>query len=292
MTDAIVTRFAPSPTGHLHLGHAYAAIFAHDLAKAQGGRFLLRIEDIDQGRVRPAFEKQIYEDLTWLGLMWEKPVRRQSDHMDLYRSELSRLSAAGLTYPCFCTRKDIQREIKAIPSAPHGPEGALYPGTCRHLSETERAQRKANGDAYAIRLNVEAALGSLGDPEPYLYIEDGCGPHGEHGLQIGEPHLFGDIVLGRKDVGVSYHLAVTVDDHRQGVTHVTRGEDLFHAAHIQRLLQELLGYTAPIYHHHKLILHNSGRRLAKRDQDLTIKHLREEGITPAAIRQRLGLPIV
>ena len=281
------TRFAPSPTGYLHLGTAYSALVAHDEARKTGGRFLLRIEDIDTGRCRPEFDAQILDDLTWLGLRWDSTVRRQSDHLDLYGSHLTRLIKRDLAYRCFCTRKDIAAEIARMPSAPHGPDGAIYPGTCKELSDEAIAEKIALGQAFAWRLDSQAARATL--DTPLTFDERGGGPGGQSGQQTADPGIFGDIVLARKDVGVSYHLAVTVDDHVQGVTLVTRGEDLFAATSIQRLLQTLLDFDTPDYCHHRLVLHDSGRRLAKRDQDLTLKALRASGATPDSIRTRLGL---
>jgi len=283
----VTTRFAPSPTGYLHLGTAYSALVAERQARDNKGTFLLRIEDIDDGRCRAEFEGQMLDDLGWLGLTWEEPVRRQSEHLDLYRSHLTALIDQGLAYRCFCTRKEIADEVANMPSAPHGPEGALYPGTCKRLSEDAVAAKIALGKPFAWRLDCTAAMTRL--TQPLTFTECGRGPGGETGIQVADPAAFGDIVLGRKDVGVSYHLAVTVDDALQGVTLVTRGEDLFAATSIQRLLQKLLGLDTPDYFHHRLILHESGRRLAKRDQDVTLKALREAGVTPDEIRQRLGL---
>lgn len=283
----VTTRFAPSPTGYLHLGTAYSALVAEAQARENKGTFLLRVEDIDQGRCRPEFEKQILEDLTWLGVRWEAPVRRQSEHLDLYRSHLTTLIDQGLAYRCFCTRKEITEEVANMPSAPHGPEGALYPGTCKGLSEDAVAAKIALGKAFAWRLDCAEAMRRV--TAPLTFTECGRGPQGETGPQLADPGAFGDIVLGRKDVGVSYHLAVTVDDDLQGVTLVTRGEDLFAATSIQLLLQKLLGLNTPDYFHHKLILHESGRRLAKRDQDVTLKALREASVSPHEIRERLGL---
>jgi glutamyl-Q tRNA(Asp) synthetase len=282
------TRFAPSPTGRLHLGHALAALTAHDLARRSGGRFLLRIEDIDVARCRARFEAGIEADLRWLGLAWEGPVLRQSEHLPRYRARLAGLGGRGLTYPCFCTRGDIAAEIARMPAAPHGPEGPVYPGTCRSLAPGERARRIAAGDSYAIRLDVAASLAALERPA-LVFEERGAGPGGERGVIPVTASLFGDIVLGRKDLGVSYHLAVVLDDHEQGVTLVTRGEDLFHATHVQRLLQALLGLDTPGYHHHRLVRDEAGQRLAKRDPSQTLAALRESGVTPQQLRQRLGL---
>ncbi|HEY2033743.1 MAG TPA: tRNA glutamyl-Q(34) synthetase GluQRS [Rhizomicrobium sp.] len=276
----IVTRFAPSPTGYLHLGHAFAAMTA---ARA-GERFLLRIEDIDATRSRPEFEAAIYEDLAWLGLDWERPVLRQSERFDAYRTGLDRLDAQGLLYPCFCTRAEIAAEIARASEAPHGPEGPVYPGTCRHLSDEQRAERIASGAPYALRLDSRKAAALVGAP---TFEEQGCGPNGEQGTIAVDPALFGDIVLARKETPASYHLSVVVDDAFQGVTLVTRGNDLFAAAHIQRMLQALLGLAAPAYAHHKLILDASGRKFSKRDSAVTLRALRRDGNTPGQIRTQL-----
>jgi glutamyl-Q tRNA(Asp) synthetase len=279
MSAAEVTRFAPSPTGLLHLGHAFSALFAWNEARRSGGRFLLRIEDIDIGRCRQEFVTAIAEDLAWLGLDWERPVRRQSEHFDDYRAALDRLAAAGLLYPCFCTRAEIQAEIARAGAAPHGSEGPLYPGTCRRLSEGERKARLAAGESYALRLDAARAVGRAGP----LFWEDA-----EAGRVASDPASHGDVVLARKDTPASYHLAVTVDDAIQGVTLVTRGKDLFGATHVHRLLQALLGLPVPRYWHHRLLTDASGRRLAKRDRDLTLRALREAGKTPAEVRRMTG----
>lgn len=288
MPDPVVTRFAPSPTGLLHLGHAFAAIVAHDLARASGGRFLLRIEDIDTTRCRAELETAIYEDLEWLGLEWEQPVIRQSARLGHYRERLEELARRGLTYPCFCSRREIAAEIERMPQAPHGPDGPVYPGTCRALPAAERAQREAAGRDAAVRLDLAAALATLAG-RPLRFEETGLGPSGERGSVGADPQRAGDLVLGRKDVGVSYHLAVVLDDDDQGVTLVSRGQDLFAATHIQCVLQALLGLATPRYHHHRLITDAAGRRLAKRDRDQTLRALRAAGVTPAALRERLGL---
>jgi glutamyl-Q tRNA(Asp) synthetase len=272
----IVTRFAPSPTGYLHLGHAFAAWTA---ARA-GTRFLLRLEDLDQGRAREEFVAGIFEDLAWLGLSWEEPVLRQSRRMEIYREALSTLSP--FTYPCFCTRREIADEIAHAVEAPHGPahqgpDGPLYPGTCRPLSADERAARIARGDAYALRLDAAktaAVVGSL------TFVERGH-------VRTVEPLLFGDVVLARKDMPASYHLAVVVDDAFQGVSLVTRGEDLLPAVHVQRLLQALLGYSEPAYAHHRLILDQDGRKFSKRDQSVTLRGLRAAGVTPSGVEALL-----
>ncbi|MBT8493210.1 MAG: tRNA glutamyl-Q(34) synthetase GluQRS [Deltaproteobacteria bacterium] len=279
------TRFAPSPSGALHLGHAYAAIFAHDLAVRAGGRFLVRIEDIDRGRCRREHEEAIFADLEWLGLSWEKPVRRQSEHFDGYRRACQSLAELGVLYPCFCTRKDIAAEIASSPSAPHGPDGPLYPGICRRLEPAERERLRASGQPYALRLDVAAAGKRAGDE--LRFEELGGGP--DSGVVVARPEELGDVVIARKDVGTSYHLAVTVDDALQQVTDVSRGRDLFHATHIHRLLQALLELPTPRYHHHDLVRGEDGQRLATRDKALALAALRSAGTSPAQIRARLGL---
>lgn len=279
------TRFAPSPTGYLHLGHAFAALYAADMAA--GGRFLVRIEDTDRTRARPAYEAAIFEDLAWLGLTWEEPVRRQSEHFGAYAKALDQLKALGCAYPCFCTRKEIEAEFAASVNAPHGPDGPIYPGTCRGLSDEEQAGRIARGDQHAWRLDVAKAVALLG--APLSFEELGGGPAGETGAIAVKADLFGDFVLARKDAPASYHLAVVVDDALQGVTLVTRGHDLFAAAHVHRVLQALLKLPVPLCSHHRLIVDASGKRLAKRDQATTLRHLRANGWTPARIREVLGL---
>ncbi|MGJ3259725.1 MAG: tRNA glutamyl-Q(34) synthetase GluQRS [Rhodospirillales bacterium] len=263
-----VTRFAPSPTGYLHLGHAYSALFAARAAAEVGGRFLLRIEDIDQGRCRAEFETAIYEDLTWLGLAWETPVRHQSAHFGDYAAALGKLADAGLTYPCFCTRRDIQAEIDAAGGAPHGPDGPVYPGTCKHLSRAAREERIGTGEAHAIRLDMASAIARTG---PLTWTDAAAG------IVTANPTRFGDVVLARKDTPTSYHLAVTLDDHIQGVTLVTRGTDLFEATDVHRMLQALLDLDVPGYHHHPLLTDADGKRFAKRDKSLTLRELRESG---------------
>ena len=277
----IVTRFAPSPTGYLHLGHAYAAITAYDTAQCAGGRFLLRIEDIDASRARPEFDSAIAEDLAWLGLRWEMPSLRQSGRFDAYRAALHELDSQDVLYPCFCTRGDIVRAAEA----PHGADRALYPGTCRGLSDSERAARMDSGAPYALRLDVHRAVARAG---ALSFQERGFGPHGEQGIIAADPLQFGDVVLARKDTPASYHLAVVVDDAFQGVTLVTRGHDLFAATHVQRLLQALLSLPTPACAHHKLILDESGRKFSKRDRAVTLRSLRESGATPDDIRGMLG----
>jgi glutamyl-Q tRNA(Asp) synthetase len=271
----IVTRFAPSPTGLLHLGHALAAITAHE----SGDDFLLRIEDIDKGRSRDAFILAIFYDLKWLGLSWDEPTLRQSSRMGAYAQALAALKAFGLVYPCFCTRAEIAAEIARAGDAPHGPDGPLYPGTCRALSRADGAARIAGGEGYALRLDVAKAAARTG---PLTYQEHGH----RHAV---DPLRFGDIVIARKDMPTSYHLAVVVDDAHQRVTLVTRGEDLLSATHIQRLLQALLKLPEPVYAHHPLVLDEQGRKFSKRDGAVTLQSLREAGATPADIRARIGL---
>jgi glutamyl-Q tRNA(Asp) synthetase len=272
----IVTRFAPSPTGLLHLGHAFAALFAERAATGKG-RFLLRIEDIDRTRSQRDFEATIVEHLAWLGLVWERPVRRQSEHMDDYRAALARLDD-GLIYPCFCTRKTIVAEIAGAGAAPHGAS-AIYPGTCRSLVAAERDERIAAGQPYALRFDSSEASRRAG---PLTFTDEG------RGRIAVDPGVMGDAVIARKDVPASYQLAVVVDDAAQGVTLVTRGEDLLAATHLQRLLQASLGFPEPRYHHHTLLRNESGERLSKRDGAQTLASLRATGMTASALRKALG----
>ena len=278
------TRFAPSPTGPLHLGHAYSAILAHDSARAAGGAFLLRIDDIDQSRARPIWEKQIHDDLAWLGLTWDGPPRRQSDHLADYRATLDGLAARGLTYPCRCTRRDI-REAALAPQegpAPVGPDGLVYPGTCR-----ARPMTAAQGTD-AIRLNMQAALAAL--PDLPAFTETGPDHPGRHPIDPARmTDAVGDVVLARPGMGASYHLSVVVDDAAQAISHVIRGADLFEATAIHVVLQRLLGLPSPIYHHHRLIRDAAGTRLAKRDDARAIATYRAEGATPQDIRRMVGL---
>jgi glutamyl-Q tRNA(Asp) synthetase len=268
----VVTRFAPSPTGRLHLGHAFSALLAHDYARSRGGAFLLRIEDIDPGRSRAEHVDSIIEDLAWLGIDWDGEIIFQSERLGLYREALDRLKAMGLAYPCFCTRSAIAAEIAASAAAPHGPDGPLYPGACRALPLDERERRMA-GEPHAWRLDSARAAAEAGP----LYWRDG-----DTEVQA-EPRAFGDVVLARKDAPVSYHLAVTVDDDAQGVTDVVRGRELYAATDVHRLLQALLGLAVPLYHHHPLLLDADGRRLAKRHGAPTLRELREGGADPKAL---------
>lgn len=272
-----VARFAPSPTGYLHLGHAYSALDGWSRARQAGGRFLLRIEDIDRTRCRPEFEAAFLEDLSWLGLEWDGPVRRQSDHLEDYRQAMMRLQALGVVYPCFCSRKDIS----AAQSAPHGPEGPLYPGTCRHLAPETATARQAAGEPYALRLDVAKAMALCG---PLTFDEEGAGTIAAH------PEALGDVVLARREIPCSYHLCVVVDDDLQRVTLVTRAVDLLPATHIHRLLQALLGLTTPAYAHHKLLTDIAGVRLAKRAGAPSLRSLRESGLSPAETRKMAGFP--
>jgi glutamyl-Q tRNA(Asp) synthetase len=276
-TPRIVTRFAPSPTGYLHLGHVFSALEGWRAARKTDGRFLLRIEDIDRGRCREEYTAAIIEDLAWLGLDWDGTVRRQSEHFDDYRAALDRLDAFGVLYPCFCTRREIQAEIARAGGAPQGEAGPAYPGTCRLLDPEERRARQRSGQDYALRLDLTRALALTG---PLDWIEEGG--REPHRFRA-DPGLLGDVVLARKDTPASYHLAVTVDDALQGMTLVTRGEDLLPATHIHRVLQGLLGLRAPRYRHHPLLRDPSGRRLAKRDHALTIRAMRAAGLLPEEV---------
>lgn len=284
----IVTRFAPSPTGYLHLGHALAAITAYEAARTAQGCFLLRMEDIDVQRAKPEFEAAIMDDLHWLGLNWPSPVLRQSGRFAAYQTALRRLQDADILYPCFCTRSEIAAEIGRASQAPHGPDGALYPGTCRVLPADDRARRLRSGTPYALRVDSTRAKALCG---PLFFEERGLGPAGEHGRIEVDPLLFGDIVVARKDLPTSYHLAVVVDDAHQGVTLVTRGNDLFASAHVQRVLQALLELPVPFYAHHRLVLDEHGHKLSKRDKATSLQELRGTGISSDSVRRLLALPI-
>jgi glutamyl-Q tRNA(Asp) synthetase len=269
----VFTRFAPSSTGHLHLGHAYSAWLGWQRARISGGSFLLRIEDIDNTRCKPEFMRSILEDLRWLGLDWDGDIRVQSDYLPEYRAALQKLEARGVLYPCFCSRSEIARAL----AAPHGGE-QTYPGTCRHLSDDERAARAAAGMNYAIRLNVELALEAVKD---FGFYEE------DIGYIDGRPETLGDVVLGRRDNMASYHLCVVHDDAAQKISHVTRGRDLFDATHTHVLLQRLLGLPTPTYAHHPLITDAAGRRLAKREGAATLRDMRRSGVSAAAVLGQL-----
>lgn len=305
--SSVVERFAPSPNGRLHIGHAFSALTAWEAARAKGGRFLVRIEDLDQARARPEHEAAMFEDLAWLGVEWETPVLRQSDRFAAYREALATIEARGLAYPCFCSRKDIDaalsapQEGSAAPAAgadaPIGPDGPAYPGICRSLSDAERGKRHAAHQPFGLRLDMRkaiAALGGAGVVSKLSFKELEQGPQREKKKINLDPDFLvgacGDVLLARKDTPASYHVAVVLDDAHQGVTHVTRGRDLFYATMIHRLLQALLGRPTPIYRHHRLIRDAEGRRLAKRDRDVGLSELREAGVTPAEIREMVGLP--
>lgn len=276
------TRFAPSPTGPLHLGHAYSAIVAHDMARAAGGRFLLRIDDLDQSRARPHWEQQIYDDLTWLGLTWDGHVRRQSEHFAEYEATLAQLATQGLTFTCQCSRRDIEAAANApqegVPE--FGPDGRIYPGTCRN-----RALPASEATCTRLDMNKACTKGL-----PATFTETGPAHRGQHALsQQDLETTIGDVVLARRNMAASYHLAVVLDDAATGVTHAVRGEDLFDATRIHVLLQNLLGLPTPTYHHHALVRDDSGKRLAKRDDARAIAKYREEGAMPADIRALVGL---
>ncbi len=285
-----VFRFAPSPNGYLHLGHAFSALLNFDLARETGGRFLLRIEDIDAMRCRPEFEAAIYDDLAWLGIAWETPVRRQSEHHLDYRAALEKLSQLGLVYPSFESRAEIARlvdEREAAGPWPRDPDGApLYPGTARSLSPDERARLLQSGASYALRLDMAVACADISD---LAWTERGEGPAGERGRLAAHPQAWGDVILARKEAPTSYHLSVVVDDALQGVTEVVRGQDLFHATSVHRLLQQLLGLPEPAYRHHRLICDEAGRKLSKSGKATGLRELRSAGAAPADIRRLVGL---
>ncbi len=285
-----VFRFAPSPNGYLHLGHALSALINAEMARAAGGRLLLRIEDIDATRCRPEYEAAIYEDLAWLGLTWQQPVWRESEHVEDYRAALARLEVQDLVYPSFESRAEIAMMVAGRDAKgpwPRDPDGApLYPGNAKALSAAERRRRIEAGEPYALRLDMAAALARF----PALtWNETGAGPNGETGVVPADPAAWGDVVLARKDAPASYHLAVVVDDAAQGVTDVVRGKDLFHATGVHRLLQALLGCTEPRYHHHRLILDADGRKLSKSTAATGLRELRAGGASAADIRRRVGL---
>ena len=282
-----VFRFAPSPNGELHLGHAYSALVDFRMARAAGGRFRLRIEDIDRTRCRPEYEAGIYRDLAWLGLDWETPVRRQSEHFGAYAAALDQLRAMGLVYPAFLSRAEIAARGRA-PDWPRDPDGApLYPGDDRDLDPDEAARRIASGAPHAFRLRMGAAAARAG---PLSWVETGSETGEGQALTVAaDPRAWGDVVLARKETPTSYHLSVVVDDAAEGVTHVVRGRDLFHATAVHVLLQRLLGLPQPVYHHHPLITDADGRKLSKSDRDTSLRALREAGATPAEVRRMVGL---
>jgi glutamyl-Q tRNA(Asp) synthetase len=286
-----VFRFAPSPNGYLHLGHAFSALLNFDLARQTGGRFLLRIEDIDLTRSKPEFEAAIHEDLAWLGIAWEQPVRRQAEHLADYREALGKLSAQGLIYPSFETRAEIAKLVaqrEASGPWPRDPDDApLYPGTAKSLSSDERARSLESDAPYALRLDMAAACARAGN---LGWSEHGEGPDGEAGAVAARPEAWGDVILARKETPTSYHLSVVVDDALQGVTQVVRGQDLFWSTSVHRLLQQLLGLPQPAYRHHRLILDAAGRKLSKSTEATGLRELRAGGATPADIRRLVGLP--
>jgi glutamyl-Q tRNA(Asp) synthetase len=286
----LVFRFAPSPNGYLHLGHAYSALLNHELASTSGGRLLLRIEDIDPTRCKPEFEAAIYEDLAWLGIAWEYPVRRQSEHLAEYLGALDELAALGLVYPSFETRTEIARLVAEREQSgpwPRDPDGApLYPGTAKQLSADERARFMAQGDPYALRLDMRAAIARIGE---LFWTERGEAAAGDARI-VARPQAWGDVILARKETPTSYHLSVVIDDALQRVTEVVRGNDLFHATSVHVLLQRLLGLPQPIYRHHRLIMDEAGHKLSKSTKATGLRELRAAGATPADIRRRIGLP--
>jgi glutamyl-Q tRNA(Asp) synthetase len=285
-----VFRFAPSPNGYLHLGHAYSALLNFDLARRTGGRFLLRIEDIDLTRCKPEFETAIYQDLAWLGIAWQEPVRRQSEHFAAYRDAVEKLSAQGLVYPSFESRAEIAKMVaqrEAEGSWPRDPDGApLYPGAAKLLWPDQRARKLESGAAYARRLDIAAACARARDLD---WVEHGEGPDGETGAVTARPQAWGDVILARKETPTSYHLAVVIDDALQGVTEVVRGHDLFWSTSVHRLLQQLLGLPQPAYRHHRLVLDAAGRKLSKSTQATGLRELRAGGATPHDIRRLVGL---
>lgn len=285
-----VFRFAPSPNGYLHLGHALSALINADMARASGGRLLLRIEDIDEARCRPEYEVAMCDDLAWLGLQWEEPVRRQSEQYDDYRAALAKLESGGLVYPSFESRAEIAAlvaEREHAGSWPRDPDGTpLYPGAAKEIPEVQRRWRIDAGEPYALRLDMAAAVRRAGN---LSWRESGRGPAGETGSVVADPAAWGDVIVARKETPTSYHLAVVVDDAAQGVTEVVRGQDLFHATGVHRLLQALLGLPVPRYHHHRLILDAGGRKLSKSTAATGLRELRAAGAGPADVRRLVGL---
>jgi glutamyl-Q tRNA(Asp) synthetase len=285
-----ILRFAPSPNGYLHLGHAYSALLNHDMARECGGRLLLRVEDIDTARCRPEYEEAIYEDLRWLGMSWQEPVRRQSEHFADYEAALAKLEAQGLIYPSFESRAEIAALVEDLDRHggwPRDPDGApIYPGRARRLSAAERKRRREAGEPFALRLAMDAAVARAG---VLTWTETGAGPHGQTGLITAAPQRWGDVVLARKEAPTSYHLSAVLDDALQGVTDIVRGQDLFWSTGIHRLLQALLGLPEPTYHHHKLILDAEGDKLSKSTQSTGVRELRAGGAVPRDIRRIVGL---
>jgi glutamyl-Q tRNA(Asp) synthetase len=286
-----VFRFAPSPNGYLHLGHAYSALLNFDSARRTGGRFLLRIEDIDAARCRPEFETAIYQDLDWLGIAWEEPVRRQSRHLADYRDAIEKLSGRGLLYPSFESRAEIARLVEqraADGQWPRDPDGTpLYPGAAKLLSDHQRSRLRLSGAPFALRLDIAAAQAMAGD---LAWIERGDGPEGETGAVAARPEAWGDVILARRETPTSYHLSVVIDDALQGVTEVVRGQDLFWSTSVHRLLQALLGLPQPAYRHHRLVLDAAGQKLSKSTAATGLRELRAGGATVADIRRLVGLP--
>jgi glutamyl-Q tRNA(Asp) synthetase len=285
-----IFRFAPSPNGYLHLGHAYSALLNHDMAREAGGRFMLRIEDIDAERCRREFEQAIYEDLRWLGISWQEPVRRQSGHFDDYAGAIAKLEAQNLLYPSFESRRELAAlaaELDQQGGWPRDPDGApLYTGRAHRLSAAERKRRRDAGEPFALRLAMDAAVARTG---VLTWTETGAGPHGQSGLITAAPQMWGDVVLARKETPTSYHLAVVLDDALQGVTDVVRGQDLFWSTGIHRLLQALLGLLEPSYHHHRLILDGEGHKLSKSTESTALRELRGGGASPLDVRRMIGL---
>ena len=285
-----ILRFAPSPNGYLHLGHAYSALLNYDMAREVGGRLLLRIEDIDTERCQPEYEAAIYEDLRWLGISWSEPPRRQSEHFEDYTASIAELEKQGLLYPSFESRSELNGIVAQLDRHgqwPRDPDGVpIYPGRARKLSAAERMRRRAAGEPFALRLAMDAAVARAG---PLTWIETGAGPHGQSGLITAAPQMWGDVVLARKESPTSYHLSAVLDDALQGVTDVVRGQDLFWSTSIHRLIQVLLGLPEPSYHHHKLILDDEGRKLSKSTKSTGLRELRSAGSTALDIRRMVGL---
>jgi glutamyl-Q tRNA(Asp) synthetase len=289
-----IFRFAPSPNGHLHLGHAYSALLNYDMARACGGRLLLRIEDIDTARCRPEYEEAIYEDLRWLGISWQEPVRRQSEYFADYEAAVAKLEGQGLVYPSFESRAEIaalveefDRQLGQHGGWPRDPDGVpIYPGRARRLTAAERKRRRDTGEPFALRLAMDAAVARAG---VLTWTENGAGPQGQTGLLTAAPQRWGDVVLARKDLPTSYHISAVLDDALQSVTDVVRGQDLFWSTSIHRLLQKLLGLPEPAYHHHKLILDEEGRKLAKSSEATGLRELRAAGVAPRDVRRMVGL---